>query len=75
MVPKKQAVVDILISNKIDFQLKVIKKDKQGHVILVKGKKSIKIFYATKARAPTFIKQNKTKKQTNKKKNKKKTLY
>jgi hypothetical protein len=57
MVPKKQAVVDILISNKIDFQLKVIKKDKQGHVILMKGKKSIKIFYATKARAPTFIKK------------------
>jgi exonuclease III len=36
--PKKQAGVAILISNKIDFQLKVIKKDKEGHFILIKGK-------------------------------------
>ena len=35
--PKKQAVVAILISNKINFQPKVIKKDK-GHFILIKGK-------------------------------------
>jgi hypothetical protein len=35
---KKQAGVVILISNKIDFQPKVIKKDKEGHFILVKGK-------------------------------------
>jgi exonuclease III len=33
----KQAGVAILISNKIDFQPKVIKKDK-GHFILIKGK-------------------------------------
>jgi hypothetical protein len=33
--PKKQA---ILISNKIDFQLKVIKRDMEGHFILIKGK-------------------------------------
>jgi hypothetical protein len=26
------------MSNKIDFQLKVIKKDKEGHLILIKGK-------------------------------------
>jgi exonuclease III len=36
--PKKQAQVPILISNKIDFQPKVIKKDKEGHFILIKGK-------------------------------------
>jgi hypothetical protein len=36
--PKKQAGVAILISNKIDFQPKVIKKDKEGHFILIKGK-------------------------------------
>ena len=36
--PKKQAGVVILISNKIDFQHKVIKKDKEGHFILIKGK-------------------------------------
>ena len=35
---KKQAGVDFLISNKIDFQPKVIKKDKEGQVILIKGK-------------------------------------
>ena len=33
-VPKKQAGVAILISNKIDFYTKVIKKDKEGHLIL-----------------------------------------
>ena len=35
---KKQAGVAILISNKIDFQPKVIKKDKEEHFILIKGK-------------------------------------
>jgi len=35
---KKQAGVAILISNKINFQLKVIKKDKEGHFIFIKGK-------------------------------------
>jgi hypothetical protein len=35
---KKQAGVAILISNKIDFQPKVIKKDKEGHFILIKDK-------------------------------------
>jgi hypothetical protein len=35
--PKKQAGVAILISNKINFQPKVIKKDKEGYFILIKG--------------------------------------
>ena len=35
--PKKLAGVAILISNKINFQPKVIKKDKEEHFILVKG--------------------------------------
>ena len=35
---KKQPGVAILISNKINFQPKVIKKDKKGHFILVKEK-------------------------------------
>jgi hypothetical protein len=35
---KKQAGIEILISNKIDIQPKVIKKDKEGHFILIKGK-------------------------------------
>jgi hypothetical protein len=35
---KKQAGVAILISNKIELQPKVIKKDKEWHFILIKGK-------------------------------------
>ena len=35
---KTQARVAIVISNKIDFQTKVIKKDKEGHFILIKVK-------------------------------------
>jgi hypothetical protein len=35
--PKKQAGVAILISDKIEFQPKVIKKDKEGYFIFIKG--------------------------------------
>ena len=40
---KKQAGVAILISNKIDFQPKVIKKDKEGHYINSSKVKSAKM--------------------------------
>jgi hypothetical protein len=54
--------VAILISNKIDFQPKIIKKGKEGNFILVKGKIyqekfSIINIYAPNVRVLTFIKE------------------
>jgi hypothetical protein len=35
--PRKQARIAILISDKVDFKLTLIKQDKEGHSILIKG--------------------------------------
>ena len=63
---KKQAGVAILISNKIDFQTKSIKRDSEGHHILIKGKIhqediSILKIYATKYKSTHIHKRNITK--------------
>ena len=34
---QKKAGVAILISHKIDFEIKAVKRDKQGHYIMIKG--------------------------------------
>ena len=59
---KKQAEVAILISNKIDFQPKVIKKDKEGHFIFIKGEilqeeLSFLNIYAPNTRAANSLKK------------------
>uniref|UniRef100_A0A8C5ZAA1 exodeoxyribonuclease III n=1 Tax=Marmota marmota marmota TaxID=9994 RepID=A0A8C5ZAA1_MARMA len=60
--PRKQAGVSILISNKADFKLNSIKKDEEGHYILLKGTihqqdLTILNICAPNNEASTFIKQ------------------
>ena len=60
--PKKQADIAILISNKTDFKLKSVKRDKEGHFILVTGKIhqediSILSIYASRTRIPSHVKE------------------
>ena len=60
--PKKQAGVAILISNKIDFKLKSIRRDGDGHFILITGtshqeKVTILNTYAPNVKPPTYVKE------------------
>jgi aspartate carbamoyltransferase regulatory subunit len=66
MVPKQQVGVALLISDKINFQLNVINRDKEGHFIHIKGKidqedLSILNIYAPNASVPHIHKRNFTK--------------
>ena len=52
----------ILISNKIDFKTKAVKRDKEGHYIMIKGllqEENITIIniYAPNIGAPPYVRQ------------------
>ena len=62
---QKKSGVAILISDKIDLKIKNIRRDKEGHYIMIKGsiqEEDIKIvnIYAPNIEAPQYIKQTLT---------------
>ena len=59
---QKKAGVAILISDKIDFDIKAMKRDKEGHYIMIKGsiqEEDITIIniYAPNIGAPQYVRQ------------------
>ena len=59
---QKKAGIAILISDKIDFKTKAVKRDKEGHYIMVKGstkEEEITIIniYAPNIGAPQYVRQ------------------
>ena len=59
---QKKAGVTILISDKRDFQIKAVKRDKEGHYIMIKGSIqeediTIIIIYAPNIGAPQYVRQ------------------
>ena len=57
---QKKAGVAILISDKIDFEIKAVKRDKEGHYIMIKGsikEEDITIIniYAPNTGAPQYV--------------------
>ena len=59
---QKKAGVAILISDKIDFEIKAMKRDKEGHYIMIKGsiqEENITIIniYAPNIRATQYVRQ------------------
>ena len=62
METKKKAGVAILISDKIDFEIKAVKRDKERHYIMIKGsvqEEDITIIniYAPNMGAPQYVRQ------------------
>ena len=58
---QKKAEVPILISDKIDFEIKAMKKDKEGHYIVINGSTQEDItiinIYAPNIGAPQYVRQ------------------
>ena len=59
---QKKAEVEILISDKIDFKIKTIIRDEEGHYVMIKGsipEEDITVInvYAPKIGAPQYIRQ------------------
>ena len=59
---QKKAGVAIFISDKIDFKTKAVKRDKDGHYIMIKGsiqeeEITIKNIYAPNIGAPQYVRQ------------------
>ena len=57
---QKKAGGAILISDKIDFQIKAVKREKEGHYIMIKGsiqEEDITIIYAPNIGAPQYVRQ------------------
>ena len=57
---QKKAGVAILMSDKIDFKTKAVKRDKEGHYLMIKGsiqEEDITIIYASNIGVPQYIRQ------------------
>ena len=57
---QKKAGVAILISDKIDFEIKAMKRDKEGYYIMIKGsiqEEDITIIYAPNIGVPQYVRQ------------------
>ena len=59
---QKTARVAILISDKIDFEIKTVKRDKEGHYMMIKGSireedTTIINIYAPNIGAPQYVRQ------------------
>ena len=59
---QKKAGVTILISDKIDFKTKAVKRDKEGHYIMIKGSiqeedTTVINIYAPNIGAPQYVRQ------------------